>query len=207
MHMPLTPTPLPVTFGPHDADWWLVWITAAGVVASLVVAISAVLAASSANDIATKSEKARLKSEDDRVDREYHVRLDDALASLLTAIADYFAPLRDWQSEVDDAEMHNRLDPNGDLVVSQPPALDTVDARAQIVRMVAIDSDAEVAREMAHMIAAVNNQPPYRRDTPLRGLVHTIREWRAGERSALNTTEWLQQYQRNNDVNKQRSQI
>lgn len=198
---PFLPVPLPVSFGPHEADWWMVWVTAAGVIVSLVVAISAVIAARSARDIALRSENARVSSEANRISREYQTRLDDALAALLTSIADHFGPLRDWQSEVDDAEMHNRSDRMGDLLVSTPPALDAVDTRAQIVRMVAIDGDAEVAREISHMIAAVNAQPPYRRDRPLQGLVHTIREWRAGERPAPETINWLRQYQRNNNPN------
>lgn len=32
------PVPLPVEFGPHEADWWMVCLTAVGIIATLVIA-------------------------------------------------------------------------------------------------------------------------------------------------------------------------
>ena len=193
------PVPLPVSFGPHEADWWMVWVTGAGVVVTLFVAISAVFTARSAKNMAKDTEDARQTAEMHRAQREYAFRLDDALAALLTEIAAYFAPLRDWLDEEDEASLHNRVDQFGELVVSAVPQLDAVDARAQIVRMVAVKGDAEVAREIAHTIAAIRNLPPGRRTAPLQGLVHVIREWRAGERPPQNAIDWLRQFQANND--------
>jgi len=30
--------PIPVVFGPHDADWWMVWLTSAGIVVTAAIA-------------------------------------------------------------------------------------------------------------------------------------------------------------------------
>ncbi|WP_136032501.1 hypothetical protein [Microbacterium sp. PF5] len=36
---PTFPVPLPVSFGPHEADWWMVWLTMAGIIATLIIAL------------------------------------------------------------------------------------------------------------------------------------------------------------------------
>lgn len=100
---------IPVEFGPHEADWWMVWVTAASAFTSLLVAgvavwsaIQARKAAKDATDIATASadlsaksvkiaeeaserEDARIETEELRLAHEAKTRISLAMARALNA--------------------------------------------------------------------------------------------------------------------------
>lgn len=193
------PNPLPVTFGPHEADWWMVAVTALAMAASVVVAVSAINAARQARTIAERSETARLQLESDRASREYDDRLDGTLARLLTAVAQQFDPIREWLSAADHVETHNITDNFGDLAYPERPTMDTIDVEVQLVRMAARDDDAVVARELAHALALVGNQPVYEQRVLLKAIVRVVREWRSGEKAPEIAIAWFSEFQAEKD--------
>lgn len=70
--------PIPVSFGPHDADWWMVWLTGASVLTSGVLALLAYLNGRKALRIAAESAHqaaAAAEIADDAAQREEAYRL------------------------------------------------------------------------------------------------------------------------------------
>lgn len=59
------PLPLPVSFGPHEADWWMVVLTAAGIIATIWIALltyRANMAADASRQVADRVQMELLKS-------------------------------------------------------------------------------------------------------------------------------------------------
>lgn len=202
--MPPSPIPLPIPIDvePSSVDIWMTVITGLAALFSLVVAISAVVAAWQARAIANDSEEARVQFENRREALEYDDRLNESLARLFTTIGDQFAPMREWMTEADDLEMHSVTDANGDIAYPAEPTLEAVAVEAQIVRMIARDNDAAIARELAYAIALVENQPVSRRRIDLRGIVDLIGSWRAGEKTNDDVLRWFKEYEKTHDPRK-----
>lgn len=87
------PTPFPVTFGPHEADWLMVIVTFLGALASAVVAVSALVTSRRAEATANASEEARKSAEEDREEWEYRLRFEDSLVTLMVDIGAYLERL------------------------------------------------------------------------------------------------------------------
>lgn len=82
-------TALPVTFGPHEADWWMVGASAAAAIGTTAAAFAAFRGASKAQEIADTNAKARIDDNDARVKERYDDLRRDATVTLLTALAMY----------------------------------------------------------------------------------------------------------------------
>lgn len=120
------PVPLPVAFGPHEADWWMVAITLVAAIASVAVAISAFVTSSRAQRTANDSEAARVQAEIDREAWEYRLRYEDALISFMSDVGAYLDRLADARS-----------------VGGGKPSLDPLVASLEIVRLRARGTDRE----------------------------------------------------------------
>lgn len=192
------PVPLPVEFGPHEADWWMVWVTGASAFISLAIAIVAITGARQARGIAKQSEAERLETENRRERFAYESRLDDALANLFQAIAEHFGPLKQWMDRAELVEERGYTDNFGDLDYPPNPDMDHVEAQAEVVRMIARGEDADVARELAFGITLTSNASGRRRWLQLKGLMQAIREWRSGAANTLDTLAYLKRFQDEN---------
>jgi hypothetical protein len=179
--VPTTFLTIPVSFGPHEADWWMVAVTMFGALTSLAVAISAFISARRARLIADRSEARRNEIEGNRTAQAYAERLDTALARLVSAISDQFAPIRDWLSTAEEVDDFNVTDRFGDPAYPDRPSFDAIDAASQLVRMIARGDDVPVAREIAFSLEQIETMPVRTQQNRLKSLVRAIRAWRAEE--------------------------
>ncbi|MGO2141644.1 MAG: hypothetical protein ACTH30_14670 [Leucobacter sp.] len=98
---------VPVTFGPHWADEWQVWLTGGSIIASSILGLLAYANGKKATEIAKGAEAARAKDlENARTERaeaaaaqrsfEQQLRFDDALSALFLAVNEYVYALEKW---------------------------------------------------------------------------------------------------------------
>lgn len=193
------PNPLPVSFGPHEADWWMVVVSAVAALASIAVAIVAVRTASEARRISAQTEKERMVADKRREELAYAQRLDDSIVRLFQAIGDHFGPLRKWMDDADDVEIHNRTDERGDLLYPQHPEMDSIDSNTEAVRVIARGADGDVAKQLAYSIALVHNASGRQRWIHLKAIMQVVRQWRSGEIPGASALAFFKEFQTVND--------
>ncbi len=96
--------PLPVSFGPHEADWWMVGLTALGILATLAIALLTLRAnrtAAVAQRIATEAHTEALQAT--KLSSERQVATLEAIVVRLNATTEHPAPTTDvrWHLESD----------------------------------------------------------------------------------------------------------
>lgn len=164
------PLPLPVSFGPHEADWWAVAVTALGAIASLIVAIAALLSAREAKRVAHASEGDRMR----QLQREYELRMEDAVASFLVGTTEFMKNVRTVKTH------------------AKPPMMDPVVSAIQVPRLRARGDDARVFAAIADDLSRLSKVAvALDLYNGLASLVIKVREWRSGEHSASEMLAWL----------------
>ncbi|GGM64776.1 hypothetical protein [Microbacterium saperdae] len=154
---------LPVTFGPHEADWWMVVVTSIGVVGTIVTAIFAIVSARQARAIAEASEKARVEAERRRIWEEYELALRAATVDLLRSLGEYNVE-------------HDRASKAGEA----KPALFSVMSSLQAFGLIVNENDLPAFRLFWRWMNVAQKNVAERR-VLIRRLMNCIRKWKRGE--------------------------
>lgn len=154
---------LPVTFGPHEADWWMVVVTSLGMVGTIVTAIFAIVSARQAREIARGSEAARVATEARLAREQYELALRSATVELLRALGEYNVE-------------HDRATKQGDPL----PSLFSVMGALQAFGLIVDESDLPAFRLFWRWMNVAQLNKAERR-TLIRRLMNGIRTWKRNE--------------------------
>lgn len=181
---------VPVEFGPHEADWWMVGVSALAAVASLVLALFAWLTSREAKGQAKASERARREEQiqaqtrrdfelEDKRRFEYELRLDDAVADMFQSIAAYLDLVPEYLERCEEVEIRGRTDHEGNLLYPPKPSTRSVRTSFEIVRLRAKD-DADTFQSLARYLELILGRHPFQHANMLGDLVEYLREYRSG---------------------------
>jgi hypothetical protein len=170
----VSPTPIstiPVTFGPHEADWWMVVVTCLGAVASLAVAIVALQSARQAKRVADASKEQR----DEERSHAYDLRMEEAIAGLLVGLSAAMKEIKHAAS-----------------VGAKMPGVEAVLPAMQLVRLRANEEDSlviqAIATDLSRLDALKAAAPLYDQTADL---MIKIREWHNGECTSSGFIGWV----------------
>jgi hypothetical protein len=176
------PIPLPVDFGPHVGDWVLIVVTAAGVLASIAVALVAALNARDARRIALDA-----RDDEARRERETEARLaaarDESItrayAKHLKLLAAYARNLREWVQRQPRVRFVARsLSDVATAVIDAPPSINEVRGDLEVLRMFVPEDHRATLIAMGKYLARLDRLPPREQEPHLWRLVSGIRKWR-----------------------------
>lgn len=171
---------IPVTFGPHKADWWMVGVTFASAAASAAVAFFAWRTSRDAKNLAEESDKTQRELHTKSLADEYSTRFNAAIAAFLRQVAAFREPIMSYLDECERVEISNRLDPaTGELLYPPAPPLEAISIELEVMYLIADSTDYPVIEAIDSTLDSIANAQPYRQWPLLVQLLTTIRRWRS----------------------------